>query len=79
MTQGYGFVALTCAKCREPLLRITESDTNDRAYCPNCLASGDYKEIAKDPAAGLDNSVIIDKELRDFIQEKWIARKFGRE
>jgi len=78
MERGYGFLGIKCHKCSEPLLRVAETETHDRVYCPNCLASGDYKEVAEQ-GAGLTDNPIVDKELMDFIKEKRIARKLGRE
>jgi len=78
MERGYSFLGVKCHKCREPLLRTAESETHDRVYCPSCLASGDYKEVAEQ-GAGLTNTPICDQELVDFIQKRWVARKLSRE
>jgi len=76
--RGYGFLSTTCSKCGEPLLRIAESETNDRVYCPDCLLSGGYKEVIEE-GGGLDNGMAISDELRDFIQKEWVAHKLGGE
>lgn len=74
MTDGtYAFLGIKCAQCQEPLMRITESKTNDFVVCPNCGASGNYEEVIKN-SGGLTKTP-LDKKLVDFIEKKWVARK----
>lgn len=76
MKRGWSFLALQCAECHKPLIRVAESEANDKVYCPNCLAWGSYKEIVEQ-SHGLSNLPILDQELMDFIQERWIARELS--
>ena len=64
-----------CVECNEPLIRITQSETNDVVVCPNCLASGGYKQVIEE-SAGL-MKIPVEKELVNLIQKMWAANKLG--
>ena len=79
MSPTYGFLKTKCAKCHEPLIRITQSETEDWVICPDCHARGRYKEVIEEGAGLVANVGEISQDLADFIKKKWIARKLGRE
>jgi phage FluMu protein Com len=47
MSRGYEFLRIKCAHCSTELIRIAESKANDRVYCPNCFAFGDYESVVE--------------------------------
>ena len=65
----------TCAKCSEPLIRVTQSDSDGFVICPVCLASGGFKQVIEQ-GAGLVKKP-IDAKLVEMIDKVWIANKLG--
>ena len=47
MDPFYSFLQVKCAACQEPLIRIAQSETDDRVVCPICFAVGDYERVIK--------------------------------
>lgn len=64
--RGYEFLRIKCFNCQDELIRVAESETDDRVYCPTCLCWGEYEHVVKQ-GAGLIGSVPVDEQTRDLI------------
>ena len=68
MDPFYSFLPLKCHSCGEPLIRIAQSETDDRVVCPTCFAVGEYKHVVEH-SAGLSRSVFVTEETKEFIRK----------
>ena len=66
MTRGYEFLHVKCANCQDELIRIAELETDDRVFCPTCMAWGEYERVVKE-GAGLLRGIPVDEQTRDLI------------
>lgn len=68
MDPFYSFLKITCADCKEPLIRVAQSETDDRVVCPSCFAIGEYDSVVKQ-GSGLVTGIYVDEETKKFIEE----------
>ena len=64
----YSFLQVKCAACQEPLIRIAQSETDDRVVCPSCFAVGDYERVVKQ-GSGLSRGIFVSGETKTFIEQ----------
>jgi len=64
--RGFEFLHIKCANSGDKLIRVKESEADDRVYCPGCLAWGEYKRVVKE-GSGLIGGFTVDEQTRDLI------------
>lgn len=55
-------LTVECFNCKEPLIRITRSETDDFAFCPICGGVISYEEVVKN-SPGLIGGSLTKEEL----------------
>jgi len=73
MTTSFTEIAIKCAKCQEPLVRVTTAES-DRCYCLGCGAFNEYKKIVRN-APGLIGGVITKEEILNLREQLLVAKK----
>ena len=68
MDPFYSFLRLKCHSCGEPLIRIAQSESDDRVVCPICFAVGEYEHVVKQ-SSGLSRGIHLTEEAKDFIHQ----------
>lgn len=72
---GFGsLLPIECERCRTPLVRVTQSESNDKVVCPICWAIGDYDAVANQ-GADLVRGIVVEKEIRDLVNQIRFLRK----
>ncbi|MFI5024453.1 MAG: hypothetical protein ACHQRJ_22720 [Alphaproteobacteria bacterium] len=68
MDPFYQYLSVKCAKCGDDLIRVAQSEADDRVICPTCFAVGDYKRVIKE-SAGLTTSVLVSEDTKKFVEQ----------
>jgi hypothetical protein len=69
MDPFYSFLQVKCAACQEPLIRIAQSETDDRVVCPICFAVGDYERVIKQGSGLSRGGIFVTDETKSFIDQ----------
>ena len=59
-------LTVSCPSCGRRLVRVAQSDLQDFAICPACLAAGPYDDVMDDPAA-LTVGYALPAAVKDFV------------
>lgn len=64
-------LTIACPDCRVRLVRVAQTDYQDFAICPSCMAAGIYESVVDDPAE-LAPGFALPDAVRDLVRRSAI-------
>ncbi len=73
MEPFHTFLTIKCTSCNAPLVRVSQSETNDIVVCPVCFAAGGFDDILEEGGA-LSAAYGCPSEIRTLVSAAWARR-----